>query len=300
MVLRSCRPRSHPRRSATRTRATTTWPPSATTPSGASTSARSAASRCSQKVRKALGGAPGRYRALARDRRRNGLLHAEPAARGRDRQRDLQRHLAGHARDAARPTPRAWDSTSRPRASTPSGCRSRTQSFDLVLGHAVLHHIPDLQRAFAEFERVLAPGGTLLFAGEPSRYGDRLARVPKRAAGLAAPLWRRAIGARPAAPPSMATPTPPWSASSTSTPSRPRELARRGPRGGLRGRARHAARSCWRTGSAGRTARSRPRPSPTTCRGPGASTPTAATCCCSSSTAGCSSRGCRRRSSTTS
>jgi SAM-dependent methyltransferase len=71
-------------------------------------------------------------------------------------------------------------------------------SFDLVFGHAVLHHIPNLDRAFGEFARVLAPGGTLLFAGEPSRYGDRLARVPKRAAGALAPLWRRAIGARPA------------------------------------------------------------------------------------------------------
>jgi ubiquinone/menaquinone biosynthesis C-methylase UbiE len=71
------------------------------------------------------------------------------------------------------------------------------ERFDLVLGHAVLHHIPDLERAFAEFERVLAPGGTLLFAGEPSRYGDRLARVPKRFASAIAPLWRRAIGAGP-------------------------------------------------------------------------------------------------------
>ncbi|HXA55581.1 MAG TPA: class I SAM-dependent methyltransferase [Solirubrobacteraceae bacterium] len=71
-------------------------------------------------------------------------------------------------------------------------------SFDLVLGHAVLHHIPDLPRAFAEFARVLAPGGTLAFAGEPSRYGDRLARVPKRAAGTVAPLWRAALRARPA------------------------------------------------------------------------------------------------------
>ena len=69
-------------------------------------------------------------------------------------------------------------------------------SFDLVLGHAVLHHIPDLARAFAEFERVLTPGGTLLFAGEPSRYGDRLAGVPKRMAVAVAPLWRRAIRAR--------------------------------------------------------------------------------------------------------
>ena len=72
-------------------------------------------------------------------------------------------------------------------------------SFDLVLGHAVLHHIPDLPRAFSEFRRVLAPGGTLLFAGEPSRYGDRIARVPKRLAVAAAPLWRAAIRAAPAA-----------------------------------------------------------------------------------------------------
>jgi ubiquinone/menaquinone biosynthesis C-methylase UbiE len=74
------------------------------------------------------------------------------------------------------------------------------ESFDLVLGHAVLHHIPDLAGAFGEFARVLAPGGTLFFAGEPSRYGDRLANVPKRFAGTVAPLWRRALRARPAPP----------------------------------------------------------------------------------------------------
>jgi ubiquinone/menaquinone biosynthesis C-methylase UbiE len=73
-------------------------------------------------------------------------------------------------------------------------------SFDLVIGHAILHHIPNLDKAFREFARVLAPGGTVLFAGEPSRYGDRLAKVPKRAATAAAPLWRRAIRARPAPP----------------------------------------------------------------------------------------------------
>jgi ubiquinone/menaquinone biosynthesis C-methylase UbiE len=71
-------------------------------------------------------------------------------------------------------------------------------TFDLVLGHAVLHHLPDLDRAFAEFERVLAPGGTVFFAGEPSRHGDRIAAVPKRAALKLAPAWRRAIRARPA------------------------------------------------------------------------------------------------------
>jgi ubiquinone/menaquinone biosynthesis C-methylase UbiE len=74
------------------------------------------------------------------------------------------------------------------------------ESFNLVIGHAILHHIPDLAQAFREFARVLAPGGTVLFAGEPSRYGDRLAKVPKRAATTVAPLWRRAIRARPAPP----------------------------------------------------------------------------------------------------
>jgi ubiquinone/menaquinone biosynthesis C-methylase UbiE len=69
------------------------------------------------------------------------------------------------------------------------------ESFDLVLGHAVLHHIPDLDRAFAEFRRVLRPGGTIVFAGEPSRYGDRLAVLPKRAGVFVAPAWRRLTGA---------------------------------------------------------------------------------------------------------
>jgi ubiquinone/menaquinone biosynthesis C-methylase UbiE len=71
-------------------------------------------------------------------------------------------------------------------------------AFDFVFGHAVLHHLPDLDRCFSEFARVLCPGGTLFFAGEPSRQGDRIAAVPKRAAVRAAPLWRRAVGARPA------------------------------------------------------------------------------------------------------
>jgi ubiquinone/menaquinone biosynthesis C-methylase UbiE len=69
------------------------------------------------------------------------------------------------------------------------------ESFDLLFGHAVLHHIPDLRLAFSEFARVLRPGGTIAFCGEPSRYGDFLAAVPKRTALLTAPLWRRLVGA---------------------------------------------------------------------------------------------------------
>jgi SAM-dependent methyltransferase len=72
------------------------------------------------------------------------------------------------------------------------------ESFDLVFGHAVLHHIPDLEGAFAEFHRVLRPGGRVAFCGEPSQYGDRIAAVPKRVGMLAAPAWRRVLGAAPA------------------------------------------------------------------------------------------------------
>jgi SAM-dependent methyltransferase len=73
-------------------------------------------------------------------------------------------------------------------------------SFDLVLGHAVLHHLPDLDRAFSEFRRVLKPGGRILFAGEPSRVGDRIAQYPKRAANRLGEVWRLAVGAAPPPP----------------------------------------------------------------------------------------------------
>jgi SAM-dependent methyltransferase len=69
--------------------------------------------------------------------------------------------------------------------------------FDIVFGHAVLHHLPDLPAAFREFRRVLRPGGHLAFCGEPSRYGDRLAEVPKRGALAVSPLWRAIIRAGP-------------------------------------------------------------------------------------------------------
>ena len=70
-------------------------------------------------------------------------------------------------------------------------------SFDLVVGHAVLHHLPGLDRAMAEFHRVLSPGGTLAFMGEPSRHGDRLAATPKWVGGLVEPAWRRLMRAAP-------------------------------------------------------------------------------------------------------
>jgi len=49
-------------------------------------------------------------------------------------------------------------------------------TFDLVVGHAVLHHIPDVPAALREVLRVLKPGGRFVFAGEPTKIGDWYAR----------------------------------------------------------------------------------------------------------------------------
>jgi hypothetical protein len=46
---------------------------------------------------------------------------------------------------------------------------------------------------------VLRPGGWLAFCGEPSRYGDRLAELPKRGAHALSPLWRALMRAGPRA-----------------------------------------------------------------------------------------------------
>jgi len=141
-------------------------------------------------------------------------------------------------------------------------------SFDAVVGHAVLHHIPDLRMAWREVARVLAPGGTAVFLGEPSRIGDRLASVPKQAA------WRAAAGVASAGRRRAAAVGDPRAAAGA----RPTAMPRRTRRSSTRScssrnvdihafaasdlrvhatrcwpvrRARLQARSCWPAGSAG-------------------------------------------------
>jgi ubiquinone/menaquinone biosynthesis C-methylase UbiE len=50
-------------------------------------------------------------------------------------------------------------------------------TFDVVVGHAVIHHLPDVEQAMREMLRVLKPGGRFVIAGEPTRIGDRYARA---------------------------------------------------------------------------------------------------------------------------
>ena len=188
---------------------------------------------------------------------------------------------------AARQRRGAWGSTVQTAPADAERLPFADASFDLVLGHAVLHHIPDLRRAFAEFERVLAPGGTIAVRRRavalrrpPGARAQARSRARSRRCGVArsAPAPRRRR-------PATGSPTP-----RSRGRRRPRLRARRA----LADRARGPA-SCevrvTRRGASGELVRlDQPhargdRRARATCRGSGASTPTAATCCCRSSTA---------------
>ena len=252
------------------------------------------------KVAKALG-ARRPLRALARGRRRHRLLQPQHAPGRVRRRRRVHRHLPRDARRAAgqRAAP---------------GARRR--------------HRRVRRRGAAVRGRLLRPRLRPRRAAPPARPRPRLRRVPPRAAARRAALLRRRAVAlrRPHRPGPQARRVPRGAAVAAAharragrrgpqrrrrgqPPARgPRRRPRLHPRPALDGRraapawptSASAARSCWPTGSGGPTARSRRPPIPTRSRGAGRSTPSRATWPSRRSTAGCSSRACRRRSSTTS
>ncbi len=62
------------------------------------------------------------------------------------------------------------------RVADAEGIPYEDNTFDLVVGHAVLHHIPDVELSLREVVRVLKPGGRFVFAGEPTTVGNKYAR----------------------------------------------------------------------------------------------------------------------------
>lgn len=68
--------------------------------------------------------------------------------------------------------------------------------FDLVCGHAFLHHIPDPQLCLAEMVRVCRGGGTVLIAGEPTKGGHAIAGVAKRVTSAVIDLFALTPGGR--------------------------------------------------------------------------------------------------------
>ncbi len=52
-------------------------------------------------------------------------------------------------------------------------------SFDMVIGHAFLHHIPEVELVFSEVFRILKPGGICIFT-EPSKIGSRITLTVQR------------------------------------------------------------------------------------------------------------------------
>jgi ubiquinone/menaquinone biosynthesis C-methylase UbiE len=50
--------------------------------------------------------------------------------------------------------------------------------FDMVVGHAILHHIPDIEQTLCEAYRLTKEGGMCLFFGEEVRKGSKFTRWP--------------------------------------------------------------------------------------------------------------------------
>lgn len=64
-------------------------------------------------------------------------------------------------------------------------------SMDLVIGCAVLHHLPDVEGFVEEVRRVLKPGAPFIFIGEPGTFGARATELLKAPVVIAGRLVNR-------------------------------------------------------------------------------------------------------------
>ncbi len=67
-------------------------------------------------------------------------------------------------------------------------------SVDLVVGCAVLHHLPDPVAFMPEVRRILKPGAPCVFIGDPSTLGNRIIDVLKFPLVAAGRLYKRVTG----------------------------------------------------------------------------------------------------------
>jgi ubiquinone/menaquinone biosynthesis C-methylase UbiE len=70
-------------------------------------------------------------------------------------------------------------------------------SVDLVVGCAILHHLPDPAAFLSEVRRVLRPGAPCVFIGDPSTWGSRLSNVLKLPLLLVYRTYRLVTGRTP-------------------------------------------------------------------------------------------------------
>ena len=191
--VRVSAPAEQPSPSRTRTRAprrsrrpgtTPSWPTSCTTTGRPAPTTRSGRSRSTSGASTTpatgsshVAGTDGwPYAHVARAGLRHRLLHAEPQARRRDRRgarhRPQPRHGRGGAAQRARPRLRGRGPGRRRRAAALR--RRHVRPRHRARGAAP--HPRPRSGASREILRVLKPGGRFVFAGEPTRHGDFVAR----------------------------------------------------------------------------------------------------------------------------
>ena len=239
-----------------------------TTPSGASTSARSAPRRCSASSPKLLGPQPGPYARSLEIGAGTGYFSLNLLQAGRRRaRRPAPTSRPGMLADARGQRAAARARRRDRRRATPPSCRSRTRRSTSCWATPSCTTSPSPARRVRRVRARAAPRrhAVLRRRAVPLRRppGDRAQACRL---SLAAPLWRSADASAPCGhgygSPNGGTPsrgTTPMLSScwSTSTRSSPPTCERLMPGAGLRPTRASRARSCWRTGSAGSTARSR-------------------------------------------